>query len=79
MAAQESIPCDELVSLVNEETAKVKEKIRALKGQGDQISISDMFEMQMLMNRLSQLSEMSTQVVSASNQAIMSVARNVKH
>ena len=37
-----------------------------------------MFEMQMLMNHLSQLSEMATSVVSASNSAIADMARNVK-
>ncbi|MBV9941051.1 MAG: DUF5407 family protein, partial [Solirubrobacterales bacterium] len=36
------------------------------------------FEMQMLMNRLSQLSEMATSVASATNSAIASMARNVK-
>jgi hypothetical protein len=34
--------------------------------------------MQMLMNHLSQLSEMSTAVVNASNTAINTMARNVK-
>ena len=42
------------------------------------ISILDMFEMQMLMNHLSQISEMSTNVVSSANSAISSMARNVK-
>jgi hypothetical protein len=34
--------------------------------------------MQMLMNHLSQLSEMATAVVSSANSAISSMARNVK-
>jgi len=34
--------------------------------------------MQLLMNHLSQVSEMSTSIVSASNSAISSMARNVK-
>ena len=37
-----------------------------------------MFEMQMLMNHLSQLEESTTQVVSVVNDAISSMARNVK-
>lgn len=41
-------------------------------------SIGDMFAMQMKMNCLSQSSEMATNVVSASNSAIQSAARNVK-
>lgn len=76
--AREGFNVDELLSLVTEATAAVKNKIKILKGKGDTIAIADMFEMQMLMNHLSQLSEMATGVVSASNSAIMSMARNVK-
>jgi hypothetical protein len=47
-------------------------------GGNDSISIADMFSMQMSMNQLSQLSEMSTAVVSAANTSIESMARNVK-
>ena len=42
------------------------------------MTVGDMFEMQMLMNQLAQLSELSTAVVSADNQAIQSSARNVR-
>ncbi len=42
----------------------------------EHISIGDMFQMQMLMNHLSQMEEMSSAVVSALNEAI--VAREVK-
>ena len=42
------------------------------------ISIGHMLETQMLMNRLSHLSEMSTSIISASNSAISSLARNIK-
>ena len=42
------------------------------------VTVGDMFEMQMLMNQLAQLSELSTAVVSADNQAIKSSARNVR-
>lgn len=44
----------------------------------DEVSIAEMFEMQMLMNNLSQLSELSTGVASAAHNATMSMARNVK-
>jgi len=56
---------------------QLKMKLDALAGR-DSINITDMFEMQMLMNKLSQLSEMSTSVISAANSAISSMARNVK-
>jgi len=69
---------DFLLGTVGDATNQVKSKLEKMKGDGTKISIPDMFEMQMLMNHLSQLSEMCTSVVSASNSAIASMARNVK-
>jgi hypothetical protein len=57
--------------------SQVQAKLSQVRGTSE-ISIGDMFEMQMLMNHLSQLSEMSTSVISAINEAIASQARNVK-
>lgn len=67
-----------LFSLVNTATVSAKAKLLEIQQRRSAISIGDMFEMQMLMNHLSQLSEMSTSVVSASNTAISAMARNVK-
>lgn len=67
-----------LIGVVNDATISAKQKLEILKARRSSISIADMFDMQMLMNHLSQLSEMSTSVVSASNTAISSMARNVK-
>jgi len=67
-----------LFSIINNATVSAKAKLSSIKSRNSAISIGDMFEMQMLMNHLSQLSEMSTSVVSASNSAIASMARNVK-
>jgi hypothetical protein len=67
-----------LFSLINTATLSAKQKLIQMQQRQSSISIADMFEMQMLMNHLSQLSEMSTSVVSASNTAISSMARNVK-
>lgn len=53
-------------------------KLQAIQEENQAISIGDMFDMQMLMNTLSQLSEMSTAVVNASNTAISAMARNLK-
>jgi len=78
MALNEWISFEELAQLVNEQTKQVKDKIRDMQSRGDEISIGDMFDMQMLMNMLSQLSEMSTQVVAAANQSIIQIARNIK-
>lgn len=67
-----------LFALVNNATVSAKTKLLEIQSRRSAISIGDMFEMQMLMNHLSQLSEMATGVVSASNSAIMSMARGVK-
>ncbi|NGX41894.1 MAG: hypothetical protein K940chlam7_00168 [Chlamydiae bacterium] len=67
-----------LFSLVNTATLSAKQKLLDIQSRRSAISIGDMFEMQMMMNHLSQLSEMSTSVVTATNTAISSMARNVK-
>lgn len=68
----------DLFRIVNDATLSAQAKLQIIKSKRSAVSIADMFEMQMLMNHLSQLSEMSTNVVSASNAAIQSMARNVK-
>ncbi len=67
-----------LFSVVNNAVASAKKKLLFIQGRKSSISIGDMFEMQMLMNHLSQISEMATAVVNASHSAISSMARNVK-
>lgn len=67
-----------LFSLVNNATISAKAKLTEIQQRKSAVSIGDMFEMQMLMNHLAQLSEMSTDVVSAANTAIISMARNIK-
>lgn len=67
-----------LFAIVNNATVSAKAKLSQIKSNRSSISIGDMFEMQMLMNHLSQLSEMATSVVSASNAAISMMSRNIK-
>lgn len=67
-----------LFSLVNAATVSAKTKLQQIQNAKSAISIGDMFEMQMLMNHLSQLSEMSSGVVAAANSAITRMAQNVK-
>jgi len=78
MADHESFDVNSLFKMIDDATKTVTEKINKLQSQGSNVNIGDMFEMQMLMNRLSQLSEMGSSVISASNSAIASMARNVK-
>jgi hypothetical protein len=68
----------DLSVIVGTATLDVQKKLESIKAKGDNINIIDMFELQMKMNRLSQLSEMSTSIMSAANSAISSMARNVK-
>jgi hypothetical protein len=72
------IPAATLKQQLEQQTAKVNQQLAELQSKGDNLSINDMFKMQMLMNSLSQLSEMSTNVMSAMNSSISSMARNVK-
>ena len=67
-----------LLSIVVTEQEGVKTKLSAIRAAKSSISIADMFDMQMRMNKLSQLSEMVTSLVSASNTAINSMARGIK-
>jgi len=67
-----------LINIVANATTSAQTQIQNMQTRGSSISIGDMFNMQMLMNHLSQLSEMCTSVVSAANTSIMSMARNLK-
>lgn len=75
---QSGFSVKDLFSILNDATGSAKQKLLQIKNNRSAISIGDMFEMQMLMNHLSQLSEMTTSVVSASNSAIQRMAQNVK-
>lgn len=77
-SAQSGFNVKILFSLVNNATVSAKTKLQQIQNNKSSISIGDMFEMQMLMNHLSQLSEMSSDVVSATNSAIQRMAQNVK-
>ena len=66
-------PLFEQIEKANE---AVKTKLDYIQGETEENSIGDMFEMQMLMNHLSQISEASTSIVSAMNTAIKSMATN---
>ena len=74
----EGIEVQTLFDGIQSAILEAKKKLELIKSKKDQFSICDMFEMQMLMNNLSQISEMSTAIVSASNQALLSMARAIK-
>jgi len=76
--ARTGFDVSQLFTVVDALTISAKTKIGLIAARRSAISIGDMFEMQMLMNHLSQVSEMASNVVSAANSAIMTMARNVK-
>lgn len=75
---REGFSMDVLIEIVEAATISAKSKLAGIRQRRSAISIADMFDMQMLMNHLSQMSEMSTAVVNASNSAIVSMARSLK-
>ncbi|MGA8163826.1 MAG: DUF5407 family protein [Waddliaceae bacterium] len=75
---QEGFCVEEMFELVNSATVEARKKLLGIQESGDAVRIGDMFEMQMLMNSLAQKSEMASSVMSASHQAIFSMARNMK-
>lgn len=77
-AQQEGIDLTALLNIIGDTTTAVKNKIEDLKSRTSSISIKDMFEMQMKMNHLTQLSEMSTAVVAGAHGAIIAMTRNIK-
>lgn len=75
---QSGFAVNKLFTVINNAVKSAALKLSGISNNRSSISIGDMFEMQMLMNHLSQLSEMSTSVVSASNSAIARMAQNIK-
>lgn len=74
----QGINAQSLKDVVNAATKKVNDALAKMEQDTSNVSITDMFDVQLLMNSLAQVSEMSTSVISASNSAIMSMARNIK-
>lgn len=75
---EQAFRVDFLISIINDATVSAKNKLQILQARRSAVSIADMFDMQMLMNKLSQLSEATSSVVSAMNTSIMSIARGIK-
>jgi hypothetical protein len=75
---EQGFSVDKLLKTVNDLTVSAKSKIDLMRARRSSISIPDMLDMQMLMNRLSQLTEMTTSVISSANSSIMSIARSIK-
>jgi hypothetical protein len=77
-AQSEALDVGSLFVLISDAAASAADKLEEIQSASEALSIGDMFEMQMLMNNLSQLNQLSTSVVASVNQAISSMGRNVK-
>ena len=75
---QPGLEFDFLINALNDLKVDVKSKIASIRSKKSAMSIADMFDLQMAMNKLSQFSEASTSLISAMNTAINSISRNVK-
>lgn len=69
---------DVLVDIITTATEQMKQKIESIKQNQNNISIADVFDGQMLMNHLSQLSEMTTAIVSAAQSAAKTISQNMR-
>jgi Family of unknown function (DUF5407) len=75
----EGFKIDDLQGTIKDAEAVVIDKLASIKDKAsDEINIGDMFDMQWMMNKFSQLSEMSSSVLSAAHQAVSSMNRNIK-
>lgn len=68
----------DLMSVIVRSNDSVKAKLAEIAQNKSSVSVADMFEMQLMMNNFSQLCEMCTNVVAASNSASLSMIRNFK-
>jgi len=75
---KQGIEYKQLTEMIDQNVNSVKAKLASIKDAGSSVSIGNMFDMQLIMNRLSQFSEMSTALMSAANSTATSVARNIK-
>lgn len=69
---------NQLIIAIDNLSTIAKSKIATIQAKGSAMSIGDMFDLQMIMNKLSQFSEMSTSIISAMNSAIQAMSRNIK-
>lgn len=77
MKDKQQITFSYLVDMIEQLTVTAKSKIARIRSQKSAMSIGDMFDLQMAMNKLSQFSEMSTAVISGMNQAMNSISRKI--
>jgi hypothetical protein len=75
---QQAVAFGPLIDIINHLTNDVKSKIGIIRSKRSAMSIADMFDLQMMMNKLSQMSELSTSMLTAMNTSVLSMCRNMK-
>lgn len=78
LADKQGVSFSVLVDEIERLTQVTKSKIAQIRSKRSAMSIADMFDLQMAMNKLTQFSEMSTSVISAMNSSISTLNRNIK-
>ena len=75
----EGFKLESLQGVIKDAESIVIEKLTAIKTKAkEEVNIGDMFDMQWMMNKLSQLSEMTLAVIGAAHQAVSAMNRNIK-
>jgi len=77
VTGENNIDYKAMFQVLDNATFAVKNQMNELANRSS-ISIVQMFELQMRMNKLAQLSEMSANVLSSANQSINTMARGIK-
>lgn len=72
-----NVQFSQLVEMIDYLSGLAVSKIAGIRSKKSAMSIADMFDLQMSMNKLTQFSEMSTSVVSGVNSAQNSIVRNI--
>lgn len=67
-----------LVTIVQGANQSVKTKLAQITDAGSTVSIANMFDMQMLMNRLTHATELGSNVIKGGHDALSAMLRNVK-
>jgi len=80
MADSVTFDFSSMATNINAMATKVKTQLDKMQSNATSggVGVADMFSMQLAMNQMSQLTEMSSSVLSAANSSMMSMARNIK-
>lgn len=79
MSGKQAMNFGEMADIVESAHVAAKNQLDYIKERKDNVSVGDMFDMQMVMNKFNQLCELAANVASAMHQATFAIARNVKN